>query len=440
MYLMRVLLWISLLCYSVSSNAQNRIEIDNLITLQRYAENHSANFKNANENVLLATYTRIASQWGVVNLTGNANASMLDNVNLPQSFIPAEFFGGKPGTFKTVTFGQQYVSNLTLNPQIDIINPSLWARIQTAKANEGLSKVNRLITKKNLLESVAAAYYNVLSLQEQLKSSRQLLHNNDTLAGIFANKFNEGLIRVQDLNNVQANQLLIKDKVQQLEKQLEIQIGILKGLCDIPLSQDMIFSEQLALAYSTNAEPLKVRANLLTQQGRMQEMYQQKVLNADKLWLLPNISMVSNFMVQQNTNNHFFDEQKVYFSNYYGLRLSMPIIPDVNKIANVRNDRINLQIARNNAAHAALQDSINNHQLELEYDKAFNTWRNTLLIERLKEDTYLRNLNIYKEGVFSSYELISSLNEWLNAKLNTENAAAAYQYAKARIILQNSIQ
>ena len=84
--------------------------------------------------------------------------------------------------------------------------------------------------------------------------------------------------------------------------------------------------------------------------------------------------------------------------------------------------------------------SINNHQLELEYDKAFNTWRNTLLIERLKEDTYLRNLNIYKEGVFSSYELISSLNEWLNAKLNTENAAAAYQYAKARIILQNSIQ
>ncbi|MCX8478464.1 MAG: TolC family protein, partial [Chitinophagales bacterium] len=356
---MRVLLWISLLCYSVSSNAQNRIEIDNLITLQRYAENHSANFKNANENVLLATYTRIASQWGVVNLTGNANASMLDNVNLPQSFIPAEFFGGKPGTFKTVTFGQQYVSNLTLNPQIDIINPSLWARIQTAKANEGLSKVNRLITKKNLLESVAAAYYNVLSLQEQLKSSRQLLLNNDTLAGIFANKFNEGLIRVQDLNNVQANQLLINDKVQQLEKQLEIQIGILKGLCDIPLSQDMIFSEQLALAYSTNAEPLKVRANLLTQQGRMQEMYQRKVLNADQLWLLPNISMVSNFMAQQNTNNHFFDEQKVYFSNYYGLRLSMPIIPDVNKIANVRNDRINLQIARNNAVHAALQDSIN---------------------------------------------------------------------------------
>ncbi len=437
---MRVLLWISLLCYSVCSNAQSRIEIDNLTTLQRYAENHSANFKNANENVLLATYTRIASQWGVVNLTGNANASMLDNVNLPQSFIPAEFFGGKPGTFKTVTFGQQYVSNLTLNPQIDIINPSLWARIQTAKANEGLSKVNRLITKKNLLESVAAAYYNVLSLQEQLKSSRQLLLNNDTLAGIFANKFNEGLIRVQDLNNVQANQLLIKDKVQQLEKQLEIQIGILKGLCDIPMNQEMNFSEQLSQSFQNTTEPLKARANLLTQQSRMQEMYQRKVLNADQLWLLPNISMVSNFMVQQNTNNHFFDEQKVYFSNYYGLRLSMPIIPDVNKIANVRNDRINLQIARNNAAHAALQDSINNHQLELEYDKAFNTWRNTLLIERLKEDTYLRNLNIYKEGVFSSYELISSLNDWLNAKLNTENAAATYQYAKARIILQNSIQ
>jgi hypothetical protein len=67
---MRVLLWITLLCYSVSSNSQNRIEIANLNTLQQYAENHSSNFKNANENVLLATYTRIASQWGVVNLSG----------------------------------------------------------------------------------------------------------------------------------------------------------------------------------------------------------------------------------------------------------------------------------------------------------------------------------------------------------------------------------
>lgn len=45
MLLMRVLLWISLLYYSVSSNAQNRIVIDGLTTLQRYAENHSANFK-----------------------------------------------------------------------------------------------------------------------------------------------------------------------------------------------------------------------------------------------------------------------------------------------------------------------------------------------------------------------------------------------------------
>jgi outer membrane protein TolC len=150
--------------------------------------------------------------------------------------------------------------------------------------------------------------------------------------------------------------------------------------------------------------------------------------------------MVSNFMVQQNTNNHFFDNQKVYFSNYYGLRLSMPIVPDVNKIANVRNDRINWQIARNNAQHAALQDSINNRQLELEYDKAFTSWQYATQIELLKETNYVRNLNIYQAGILSSFELINSFNEWLNAKLNTENAAAAYQYAKARIIIQNTIQ
>lgn len=436
---MRILLWISLLYCSATLFAQNSLVISDLQTLKNYAETHSANFKNANESVLLATYTRIASQWGVVNLTGNANASMLDNANLPQNFIPAEFFGGKPGTFKAVSFGQQYVSNLTLNPQIDIINPSLWARINTAKANEALSKANRLITKKNLLESVAAAYYNVLSLQEQLSSSREILHNNDSLVLIFSHKYDEGIIRQQDLNNIQANQLLISDKVKQLENQFEIQIGILKGLCDIPLNTEMSFTEKLSLPYTNKHEPLFATATLLTLQGSMQEKYQRQVLNADKLWILPNISMVSNFVVQQNTNNHFFDNQKVYFSNYYGLRLSMPIVPDVNKIANVRNDRINWQMARNNAQHAILQDSINNRQLELEYDKAFNTWHTTLQIERLKEDSYQRNLRIYKEGVLPSYEMINSLNDWLNAQLNTASASAAYQYAKARIIIQNAI-
>lgn len=439
--LMRILFWIFILCSSANCFAEDKIIIDNLQSLKTYAESHSANFKNANESVLLATYTRIASQWGVVNLTGNANASMLDNVNLQQSFVPAEFFGGKPGTFKTVTFGQQYVSNLTFNPQLDIINPSLWARISTAKANENLSKANRLITKRNLLESVAAAYYNVLNYQEQLEASRKLLNNNDSLVLIFSHKFDEGLIRQQDLNNIEANRLLIADKVQQLQNQIAIQIGILKGLCDISTSTQIQFTEALsAIPFSNQAEALQASSTLLTLQSCMQERYQYRILKADQLWILPNISVVSNFNIQQNTNNHFFDNQKVYFSNYYGLRLSMPIVPDVNKIANVRNDRINWQMARNNAQHAALQDSINNRQLELEYDKSFNTWRNTLAIERLKEDSYQRNLNIFREGALSSFELISSLNEFLNAKLNTQSAAAAYQYAKARIIIQNTIQ
>ena len=38
----------------------------------------------------------------------NGNVSVNDYLNIPTSLIPAEFFGGPPGTFTPVKFGTKY--------------------------------------------------------------------------------------------------------------------------------------------------------------------------------------------------------------------------------------------------------------------------------------------------------------------------------------------
>ena len=56
---------------------------------------------------------------------------------------------------------------------IDIINPSAWARIKSATVNENLTETTNLVNKKNLYESIAAAYFNVVSFQKQIIAMKE---------------------------------------------------------------------------------------------------------------------------------------------------------------------------------------------------------------------------------------------------------------------------
>jgi len=163
-------------------------------------------------------------------------------------------------------------------------------------------------------------------------------------------------------------------------------------------------------------------------------------LNASKKWLSPTVTLFSSFAFQQNTSNRLFDNSQWFASNYVGIRITLPLVPDVTKWVAVKNARINVIIADDNLQHARLQNRVNNIQLQLDYQKAFSSYRLALQIEALKKDSYRKNLNIYKEGILSATDLLNSLNEWLNNSLNTASQFAACAYAKAKININNSVK
>ena len=435
---MRKIFLLNFSLFSFFANAQNTLQFNSLNELLIYADKNSYTFKNTNQQTLLAKYTRLAAEWGITNLTGNANLTFTDNTKLQTSFIPGEIFGKPAGTFQPVKFGQQYVSNFSISPQLDIINPILWARIKAAKANENLVKVNSMLSKKNLYESVAACYYNIVSFQEQIKLTQKTLVNTDSLVQIFTNKRSEGIIREQDLDNVKANELAIKDKLQQLQAQAETQINSLKILCDIHSNIKIKITEKLDT--DLNFSSIDATSSLVQQQSFWQQQYQLKTLRMDELWFSPTVSLIGNLGWGQSTNSHFLDGSTIYSTNYVGMKMLVPIIPDVNKIANVKYDRVNLAIARNNWHHAALQDSINNNQLKVDYQKAFNSYQFTKQIAALKENIYFKNLNIYKEGILSSTDLLNALNDWLNSGLNSAAQAANAAFSESKININNTIK
>lgn len=435
---MRQILTIILVSCCLSAGAQGTLSFGALREVFSYADAHSVTFRNATQQVLMAKYQTLAARLDKWKLKGDANLTATDNTKLPVNFIPAEIFGGPSGTYRQVTFGQQYVTGVNFAPQIDILNPSAMAQVRTARASEQVTNATNLLNKKTLYESVAAAYYNILSYQWQIRVTKNSLDNADTLTLIMRNKQQEGIARQQDVNNAKANQLSIQDKLQQLEVELEQQYNNLKVLCDIDANTIVTIHEVADLG--TFDASLTATGYLTQLQSEWQLKYQEADLRANKRWFLPTITLFSSVGWQQYTNDHPFDNSRWIGSNYIGLKLSLPIFPDVGKVATVRYDRINVAVAKHNFAHAALQDSLNNKTLQLDYQKAFKSARLAGEIAALKEDSYYKNLNIYKEGILSATDLFTAFNDWLNNSLNAVAQQANSDYAKSKIMINNIVK
>ncbi len=115
--------------------AQDKLSFNKLDSLLKYAEHNSITIKTGEQQSLLAKWQKISAQAGLVNFRMQTNFNLTNNLELPVTFLPAEAFGGTPGTFKEVTTGQQYIGNLNLAPQIDIINPAIWDKLKSANVS-----------------------------------------------------------------------------------------------------------------------------------------------------------------------------------------------------------------------------------------------------------------------------------------------------------------
>lgn len=419
--------------------AQEKLTFKSLEEIYAYADSHNNTLRNAVQQNLVAKYQVIASKLGKWNLQGRADFTATANIKLNTSFVPAELFGGPAGTYRPVNFGQKYESNVTFSPQIDLINPYAAALIKTAKTNEQLTRVNNLLDKKAVYESISASYHNILSYQGQILVTHKSLANADTLCLILQNKHNEGIARKQDVNMALVNRLTVQDKLQQLEVQLEQQYNMLKILADIDSVTSVSITANEATMEITDLTKIAT-GDLLQRQAELQTQYQQSTLRADKRWFYPTLNLFSSFGLQQNTNNRFFDNSRWFGTSYVGLRLSIPLLPEFTKITTVKNDKINLQIARNNWQHSVLQDRINNNQLVLDEQKAKKSYRAAVQIEALRKDSYYKNLNIYREGLLTAADLIESFEDWLNSSLNTVAQLANAKYARSKITISNTIK
>ncbi|HKC67880.1 MAG TPA: TolC family protein [Bacteroidia bacterium] len=433
---------IFLIGFILSAQAQTEINFNKLDSVYAYADKNSSVTKTNYQQTLLAKYQKIAALANVVNLRNPVTFSLTDNTTLPVSFIPLSVItGGKQSGFEKITLGQQYVSNFNITPQIDLINPGAWAQIKTANINEELTATNNLLNKKSLHESIAACYFNIISFNEQVDITTKNLSATDTLLQIVSNKFAQGLVRQQDVNDATVNKLSLQDKLNQLKISLEQQYNSLKILCEMPQSTKINIKD--AMSYNQSFTPeMEATSQLQAKANMLQMEYAKADLRTNRLYNLPVISLLYSNSYYQNSVTKFFDNNPNnpwLNSAYFGAKITLNL-PDVNHILSSRNAKINYQTALINMNHSKLQTDIANNQLRLDYEKAYSQFMANQQIAKLKEDNYRMALNQYNQAILSFNNLLIYFNDMLISRFNASSSLANLMYTKSKIDINNNIK
>jgi OMF family outer membrane factor len=427
-----------IILFSFQAKAQETIAFKSIDEVLAYAEKNASVFKISNEQMALTKYQTLIAKINVFNPRGNATASAIDNLQLPSNYLPAEIFGGVPGTFKETQFGQQYISAINITPQIDLINIQSWQKIKVSKINENLSETTQLLIKKNLFENIAVTYYTIVSIQNQIKILETNYANNKKIEDAVTNKNKQGLARQQDVNQATVNLLQIEDKKSQLTIALLQQKNALKVLCDASLETnfEIINSENKI----ENITTIEVSNKLLSQQSNLQKELSQQELKSYKSSFYPTLSAVGNWAYQDNSNIGFFNKNSNTFqSSYIGLRLNY-LLPEASKYLQKRTLKTNLNVAEENAKHNQLLEKNTNDQLKLEYKKTIDSNNISEKILILKTDTYNKNLEIYQQDLVSIDNLLISFNDKLNAELNKIISQVNANYLRTKININNTIK
>ncbi len=430
-----------LLLFGNVVRAQSILHFTSVDSLFMYAEKNSATIKEGNEQALLAKWTKLASIGNTINLRSPLSATWTDNTELPVNYIPSEALGGKPGTFRELSFGQTYVTNYTITPQIDIINPAAWARIKSASVNVKLTETNNLFNKKNLFESIAAAYFNSVSVSKQISRVKENIIAADSVFFIITNKYNQGIAREPDKNNAEINLLTLRDKLAQLNASLEQQYNALKILCDIQPNSSLTITDNSTVSESA-ATALPVKSTLAERQQQLESQYLKSELRWSRLLTFaPTLSFIFNQTYQESSNTGFYASDVNHFnSQYFGLKFTVPFPLDVNRLSQNYTSKINYRLSQLSSQHAALQNELTDKDLELDYAKALSTATINKKIKELKDANYIKSFNQYKEGIISSDILLLAFTDKVNAEINSLSAEAILHFTETKIKLNNTIQ
>jgi outer membrane protein TolC len=423
------------------ASAQDSIPSFSLDQAITYALEHNYTAQNAERDILDAQkqkWETIAS--GLPQINGGV--SYQNQLKQPVAQIPAEFFGGEPGTFQEVVFGQPQSMTATATLTQQIFDGSYIVGVQATKTFLDYSQNNKEKTELDVRKSVVEAYGNVLLAQESVLISEK---NKATLEeNLYETKriYENGLGDEESVDQLQITLSSVENQLKNARRMEKITRQMLNLVLGLPIDAPTVLTENLddltqkqidlgLIDSEFNIEKnvdFKMAANLNEQ--RFLE------LKLAKSRALPTLNAFVNYGGNSFSDrfNFFSSGQQWFGSSILGVDLNIPIFSSLQRSASTQRAKIALEKAKTQFTETQSRIRLQLETAKSDYILAieqYGTSKDNLdLAERIEKKNQIK----YSEGLATSFELrqaqtqlYTSQQEYLQSMVDVINKKTALE-------------
>lgn len=421
-------------------NAQETFTLEEAV---EYALNNSYTTKNADLNIESAK----KKKWETTTIglpQISATADYQHFIKQATSLLPAEIFGGPPGTFAEVSFGTKQNVNATATLSQLLFDGSYLVGLQSAKVFLKISELAKIKTEQAVREAVISAYGNVLLSEESiliLKNNLIILDKNvyDTQQLI-----NEGFSEEQDVEQLQITRSNIKNQLNRAKRILGISEKVLKLTMGIDIEKPIKLTETLEILVDKNTDislynfDLNIDNHIDYKIAKNSVTAKELLMKFEKSKALPSLSTFVNYGVTANNDKFNFtnSNQKWFDSSLFGVSLNVPIFSSFKRRSRTQQAGIALDQSKIDLTETeqtlklAVATAKTNYQFAI--DNYQTTKESLSLAERIEHKEQIK----YAEGIGSSFNLSTAQNQLytmqqnylqtivdiINSKVKLENA------------------
>ncbi len=366
----------------------------------------------------------------------NLNARYNHSLDLTKSLLPIEFFpeenwpaGSKAGDKIPVSFGTAYDANYDVGVSQLIFDGSYFVGIQATRVFLDYTRQQQTKAVVDVRNTVAQAYFLVLSAKENSKAFGDNLKVNEKLLAETKAMFSGGFIESLDVSQVE---LMVNDarkRLKEAQRSEEVALAVLKfsmGLAPellLELSDSLEFLTSRIMAGGISDTVLVVEDIVDYQLANTNVETQRLLLKNEKVQYLPKISAFYNFQKTGYSDEWNLFNQEWYKSQFVGLQLSLPIFSSGMRNSKIQQQKLNL--LKSKSEKEMLIHNLQNEYLvaltnmKSSYDQFVYSTANRNLAKDIFEKTRIK----FGHGIASSSELSQQQGQYIETQMGFVQSA-----------------
>jgi outer membrane protein TolC len=338
------------------------------------------------------------------------------NAIIPGQVIPADFFGGAPGTFSTVKFGVPYTLSNTVQLTQVLFNPQINYGLAALKVNSEIVEIQNRMVNQDVKQQVASTFFNLQAISKQLVFVNGNIANMDKLIKNMDAMVQQQLMIQTEVDKLQINKLSLvnsRESLQASKDQLETYLKILIGMdpkAAISIEADMLVEKSILV---DNAEINYPELDLIAAQKKMN----QEERKGTNMAYLPNLSFYASY--NYNYNMKPDDNYRVGIQGaFLGLKMDWTLFDGLEKYHKQKVNAFNSEKLANQEVYAQQQLDMKTANLKRQIEVQSNSLEVSKEQMRLAERVYDQTKARFEQGTISSNDLITADNSLQQTQTN----------------------